>query len=338
MTWLNDWPIKRCLFLSLCTSFLMAILCALMLSGISIPVATQIVGFTFLSIIPGTLVLRILKVHNINLIEGMAYSIGLSLATIMFFGALLNSIMPLMNVARPFSLLPLSSSLIILVLILSLIAFFRDRNYQPAAQTGGNRIDIKIIPVLVLAILLLMFIFGVMVNNAFRANLFIQIGIIFICVIIVLAAFCKIITPEVYPLALYVISLCLLYQTTLMSPYLIGTDIYTEYAVYHQVASAGIWDPSLTSIVNPNVNSCLSIAMLAPTYSLLGNISGIWVFKAVYPLIFSFLPLVLYRIFRIQLGYKSAFLSVIFFMLLPTFSLEMISLCRQQIAELFLLY
>ncbi|MCX6010286.1 MAG: DUF2206 domain-containing protein, partial [Chloroflexi bacterium] len=84
------------------------------------------------------------------------------------------------------------------------------------------------------------------------------------------------------------------------------------------------------------VNSCLSITMLAPVYSLLLNIDGIWMFKTIYSLLFALVPLILFHIFSQQMSPKKAFLAAFFFLAVPTFSLEMISLCRQQIAELFL--
>jgi uncharacterized membrane protein len=117
-----------------------------------------------------------------------------------------------------------------------------------------------------------------------------------------------------------------------MSPYLIGSDIYTEYHYYQLVANSGFWEASIPS----TVNSCLSITMLAPVYSLLLNIDGIWMFKTIYPLLFALVPLILFHIFSQQMSAKKAFLAAFFFIAVPTFSLEMISLCRQQIAELFL--
>jgi uncharacterized membrane protein len=48
------------------------------------------------------------------------------------------------------------------------------------------------------------------------------------------------------------------------------------------------------------------------------------------------MPLAMYHIFSQQMSSKKAFLAVFFFVSVPTFSLEMISLPRQQIAELFL--
>ena len=75
--------------------------------------------------------------------------------------------------------------------------------------------------------------------------------------------------------------------------------------------------------------------MLSPIYSVILNTDGAWVFKIIYPFIFSLVPLALFHIYRQQISANKAFLAVFFFMAVPTYSLEMIALAKQQIAELF---
>ena len=52
--------------------------------GINIPFLRDVLGFIYLTFIPGVIILRILKLHEIGSIESFLYSVGLSLATIMF--------------------------------------------------------------------------------------------------------------------------------------------------------------------------------------------------------------------------------------------------------------
>ncbi len=82
----NDWEIKKCLSLSLAILLVGAGLLGLDALGFDIPVLRQIVGFVFLTFIPGILILRILRIHNINTVESLVYSVGLSLAFVMFSG------------------------------------------------------------------------------------------------------------------------------------------------------------------------------------------------------------------------------------------------------------
>src|SRR4030042_118475 len=100
-----DWQIKRCLGLSLAILIAMFVLVGLAGLGIDIPILRQIIGFVFLTFVPGILILRILKIHNVGIIESLVYSVGLSLAFIMFSGALLNFALSLMGISNPISLI-----------------------------------------------------------------------------------------------------------------------------------------------------------------------------------------------------------------------------------------
>jgi uncharacterized membrane protein len=331
MTSPNDWKTEKCLVVA--GSLLLAMLGLIGLAslGFDIPVLRQIVSFAFLTFVPGILILRIIRIHNTGFIENLAYSVGLSLAFIMFSVASINFILPLIGISRPISLLPVTITLAVLTLILMAIAYVRDRDFTLQAEPKPRE-KIYLPAVLFLILLLLLTVLGVALIDAYQNNILLLICLIAIAAIVGLAAFGKFIQPNMYPLAIFVIGLCLLYQTTLMSPYLIGTDIYTEYHYYQLVANSGFWDASIPS----PVNSCLSLTMLAPVYTILLNIDGVWMFKAVYPLLFALVPLVMFHIFSQQMSSKKAFLAAFFFMAVPTFSLEMIALCRQQIAELFL--
>ena len=82
-------------------------------------------------------------------------------------------------------------------------------------------------------------------------------------------------------------------------------------------------------------NGMLSVVALAPIYSLISSLDLVWVFKLVYPVIFALVPVGLYQIFRRQLNDKVAFLSCFFFMSFAPFYVQMTTLARQEVAELF---
>ncbi len=326
----NDWGLRKLLAACGIISVLQIGLVALEQNGVHIPTIQVVNGFVLLTLIPGVLVMRILRIHNINLIESIAYSVGLSLAFIMFSGATINFVLPFINITQPMSTYPMLITLIIGITALAGVAWFRDRNY-----IANDDVRYDIFPylnsALFLLLLLVLVIIGVNICDLTGYNIILIICLLNIAAIIIYAAFKRTIHPGLFPVAVFIVSLCLLYQTTLMSPYLAGTDIYVEYSYYQTVARNGLWD---YAVANP-VNSCLSITVLAKYYTSLLGISGIWVFKAVYPLLFSLVPLIIYRFFRLQTGANRAFFSTIFLMIVPTFSLEMISLCRQQVAEIF---
>jgi uncharacterized membrane protein len=330
MRFLNDVGINKFIGVVLGVQLAMLGLLGLACLGLDAPILRQVVGFIFLTFVPGVLILRILKIHNIGVIESLVYSVGLSLAFVMFGGMLINFTLPLIGVSRPISLIPVTLTLVIFTMVLTAIAYVRNRTFTVSKETVLGE-KLPLLSVLLLALLLLLVILGVAITDYYQNNVLLLILTLAIAGVIGLAAFGKLIEPRIYLLAIFIIGLCLLYQTTLMSPSLVGSDIHQEYYFHRLVVENGFWDASIPR----TINSCLSITILAPVYSLLLNIDGIWMFKAIYPLLFSLAPLTLFHIFSQQMSYKKALLATFFFVAVPTFSLEMISSCRQQVAELF---
>ncbi|HHV24575.1 MAG TPA: DUF2206 domain-containing protein [Methanosarcina sp.] len=99
----------------------------------------------------------------------------------------------------------------------------------------------------------------------------------------------------------------------------------------NKVIANCLWNASIFS----NTNAMLSIVLLAPIYSIMSNLDLNWVFKIIYPAIFSLMPLGLYLLFKRQTTEKIAFIAVFFFISFAGFYTEMLQLARQQIAEYF---
>lgn len=331
MTAFNNWPIRKCLIYSATILAGTLALTALATLGIDIPVLRQAVAFTFVALVPGVLILRILKIHNISFIEGVVYSVGLSLAFTMFVGALINIALPPLGIPQPISTIPVIISLSMGMLILMALAYWRDRDYTLHRDASAAR-GFSLPSLLFLVLMLALTVLAVCLINTFQSNSLLIICLLGISAIVGLIAFGKFIDSSLYPVAIFAISLALLYQTTLISPYPIGSDIYLEHHYYKIVMNSGRWDFTIPT----TVNSCMSLTLLAPIYSLMLHMDGVWIFKAIYPLLFALMPLTLFQIFRQQIGDRKAFLAVFFFVAVPTYFLEMIALCRQQIAELFL--
>jgi uncharacterized membrane protein len=144
----------------------------------------------------------------------------------------------------------------------------------------------------------------------------------------------KFIPKDLYPFAIFVIAISILYHNSLSSTYLDGYDIHFEYYFANLVKLTGIWD----SNISKNVNGMLSIVMLAPIYSEICNLELTWVFKIIYPFFFSLISLGVYHIYNRQINNETiSFLSVFYFISVITYFTEMLALARQQIAEFFLI-
>lgn len=296
--------------------------------GFPVAFLRQFVGLIYLTFIPGVLILRVLRLYNLNSVESVLYAIGLSIAIIMFMGFLLNTICPLVGVENPISLYPLVISIGGVVTFLMVLCLKDWRLNLPAFHHDPIVVSPSVALLLILPMLSIV---GTYFVNIYSNNVILWILIPLIALVPYLVLFNRI--PErLYPFAVFSVSISLLYHTTLISNYIWGWDINVEYYFANLVLLNSQWDPSIPS----NVNAMLSVVMLAPLYSILLNMDLTSVFKVIYPSIFSFLPLVLFLIYRKQTNMKIAFLSCFFFVSYQFFYFLAPTAGRQEIAELFL--
>ncbi len=326
---MNDWEIRRFFTAVLAIQFSVWSVIGLDAIGLHIPIVRQLITFIYLTFVPGIIILRILKVHKLGNIETLLYTVGLSLATLMFTGLFMNTVYPFFGIFGPISTTPLIITISAVVLALCILSYVRDKDFS-----DPNYIDIKEAlspPALFSCLIPFLAVFGTYLVNFYHINILLMILIAIIASVAGLIAFDKFIPESLYPLAVVTIAIALLYTQSLITMYLWGWDIHGEYYLQTLVIKNAYWDSSIPS----NLNVCLSIAMLSPLYSILLNVDGTWIFKIGYPLFFSLVPLALFQVYKKQTDSKTAFFAAFFFMSLFTFFSEMLQLARQQIAELF---
>ena len=329
---MNDWEIKKFLKIILAIQLAMWGVIGLDVMGIQIPILRQLIGFIYLTFIPGIIILRILKLHKLGNIETLLYTIGLSIATLMFTGFFMNLVYPLFGISRPISTTPLIITISVVVLVLCILSYVKDKDFSNPSYIDVG--EVLTTPVLFLCLLPFLAIFGTYLVNFHHNNILLMFLIVIIALIVLLIAFDKFIPSNLYPLAIFIIAISLLFHHSLISTYLTGWDIHAEYHFQKLVVINGFWDSS----IGRNVNAMLSVVMLPATYSQLSNMEGTWVFKIIYPLLFSFLPLGLYHVFQEQqINEKTAFFSVFYMVSSYVFYTQMISLARQEIAEIMIL-
>jgi len=300
---------------------------------LDIPIARQVVGFFYLTFIPGIILLRILKLDELDIAEKILFSVGLSIAFLMLTGLLINELCPLVGVSKPLSLMPLTIIITSIVLFLCFLSCLT--NKEPLNITiKSSKSFLSIVTFILLPSLSVA---GAILVNAFQNNFLLLLMIVAISVLIVLSIVSeKLVSPKFYPLLLIIIAIALLFHASLISKYLYGHDIQSEYFVFRLTEDNSRWDPVINaSRIFDRLNSMLSVTVLPAIYSSILNMEGAWILKVIYPLIFSFVPLGLYQLYQMQFGKKVAFVSTFFFMANSVFFTEMLGLARQMIAELF---
>ena len=309
------------------------ILCLLLISDIAVlldlPIIRQFIVFFLITVLPGFLILKLLKLPQINRLEILLLSIGLSIFILMFVGAYINMLSLSIGISNPLSLYPLLSTINISILILSSLCYkFNTLSFQ--ISCNKSRIQKIVAPFLFLLQIPLIGILGALVVQYYTNSIFSLLFIFYIVMTVFFVTYNKFIPSNLYPLSIFMISFALILNRTLTSPYLFGSDIHYEY-YFARLAANSFWDSSL----NSNVNAMLSVTILPNVYSTLLNMSLIYIYKIIYSFIFSFVPLGLYHIYNLQVGNRDAFLSVFFAMSFYSFFWDMPWLPRQQIAELY---
>ena len=323
---LNDWEPKK--FLRMILSIQLVMLGSMILDfmGMEIPILRQVVGFVYLTFVPGIIIVRLLKLHKLGVAETIILSTGLSVSFLMFSGFFLNTILSFLNIDSPLSSWNIVISITALVTIFAIISCKIDgfnRDKLPPLKISRSALYLMLLPVLSVV--------GTYFVNFQKNNILLLILIVLIALIPVLVALKKI-PSELYPLAIVVIAISLLFHRSLISIYLTGWDIHQEYYYHKLVVDNAYWDSRIPS----NVNAMLSIVILPAVYSYFLKMDGAWVLKIVYPVIFSLVPLGVYCVYQREIkSDKIAFYSVFFLMSFITFFTEMLSLARQEIAELF---
>lgn len=325
---MNDWGIKIffLIIILLQVSFWEVIL--LNILGIHIPLFEEIISIINIIFVPGILFLRTLKLHKLGSVKTFLFTIGSSVSLIMAVGFLLNIIF-LQFGKTPLTFQNIIGSMIILSIILSITAYIQDKNYSNPSFLEMH--DLKSLILYFSILLLLLTIIGTCYMNYYSSNILSLICILLIPIIVLAVIFDKV-SFKLYPLLIFIISISLLFHNSLISNYIWGWDIMKEYNLANMISSQSFWDYNMPV----TYNGMLSTTILGPFFKKIINLDMIWVYKIIFPLIFSFVPLGIYEITQKQTNPKIGFLSSFFFMSFYVFFIEMFQLPRQQIAELFI--
>jgi uncharacterized membrane protein len=291
-----------------------------------------IFSFIFLITVPGLLIMLMLKIREVDFWEYLVYTIGLSVAFLMFGGLFINWVLPLIGIDKPLSLMPLLISFDIFLLIFWIIAL--KRNNKISLEVEQPRLDFinktfLIIPV----IFTILSILGATSLNNHGPNYLtiIVLGGIAVYVFFVVI-FRNKLNKNIYPWSIVMLSLSLLLAASLRSWYVSGVDTNLEYYIFQLIKEKQYWNVQLFSHA---YNTCISVSILPTILSTFIKINNQYIFKLIIPMIFSLTPLAVYLFLKKFTHEILAFIAIFFFISQPTF-IEWASIpIRQEIAFLF---
>jgi uncharacterized membrane protein len=291
--------------------------------------ARQVLAFVFLCFVPGYLLLEAFRARNLPFWKTAVYSIGVSLAFLMLFGLLLNTLWALLGFAEPLSTVDLVFLINLFTFFLFPFAYFQQdkQENQPAPKPPQKPSGVTIF----LIALPFLTILGAELANFYSNTAVLMLLTAVVSIFGVLVFWRRLVPSQIFPFVLLSIAVFLLLGTSLASNYVVGVDVQFETYFARLTTLNAYWNPA----IQYPYNGMLSVTVLPTVFSQFMNIDATWLFKIGYPIIYAFVPVALFLAYKKQTNAVIAFLAVFFFMSMDTFYLQMLGLARQMIAEVF---
>ena len=283
---------------------------------LDMPFLRLISGFIFLIILPGLLIVWLLKLNRIGIVEKAALVAGLSVAFLLFFGLLLNNLLLAAGFKTPLSTASLMIAFDIVFILLLIVGCTVNKGWVFClANPHLSRYEkmFLIVPVT----------FPVLSVLGSHIMLTTDNNTVLVAVLLLIPAYVASVClynqkfPErLYPAVLYLISISLLLIYALRFPHIWGRDVHAEYCMFQVTLYNLHW----SIVEHALLDACLSISLLPTIFqSITGAGAQEHLFKGVYVVICSFTPLAIYAISRRYVGGLYAFLASFFFISQSTF-------------------
>jgi len=277
---------------------------------LDIPVLRQVSGFIFLTFFPGFLFLSIINLNRLGLTEKLVLSVGLSVAFSMLFGWALNGSLLAIGYTTPLSTTPLLTSFSVATIVMAATAYVRNRGItfsNFALKLTRREKLFLIIP----SVFPLLSILGMRIMNQSDNNMVLLLLLFLIPAYVAFISFYhRQVSERVYPITILCISISLVLMLCLRSNHILGSDVHEFYYFFQSTLEKGHW------VIAGNLpfDTCLSISILPTIYQNFININPEYLFKIMYPILFSVSPLVVFIIARRYIGSFYALLAAFFYM------------------------
>lgn len=287
--------------------------------------------FVFFITIPGVLLLLLTRTTFKSIAEYMISAIGLSISLLMMTGLLLNQTLLFVGLTQPLGRTYLLVALNILTMLIFVLAYVRT-NQQIFQLPIRSMNIVSIVCGVFVAIFPIIASIGAISLNNNGTNMYtlLTLSLIAMYVFMVIAAN-KHIDTRIYPVALFCITLSLLLMTSLRGWYTTGHDNQLESYMFQLTHEDLTWD--IAEYRDP-YNASLSITILPSMLSTITGVSGIYVFKVLFQVIFAWIAVAVYLFARNFAGAVTSFLAAFIFISFPSFISSMPMLNRQEIALL----
>jgi uncharacterized membrane protein len=294
----------------------------------------KVLLFISLSLLPGLVLLRSMRVSFRSLPICILYAVGLSTLVLILSGLFANTVLYAAGIARPLNVWGIYSvwnvatcGLIIASALINKSPLWLQKWRGIALTKAGWGLTV------LSSLLPIGAVFGAWrLNNGNDGAVALLTLCLAAALIVYVCVFRRRLPDSVIVWFIFILGLSVLLMTSMRGWDIVGHDLEREFRVFTLTNQHERWDIALN---RDPYNACLSITILPQMYSVMLGVSGLIVFKLVLQVAFAACVAVVYTLLRQYTPKLGAIAGSLFFICYPTFINDAAMLTRQGVAYLF---
>jgi uncharacterized membrane protein len=290
-------------------------------------VGSRLCALALVILLPGLTIVGATRIRLDSRVTQLALVVGAGAFALMLWAAASSAVLPRLGVPRPLETWPLTFA-VDGICLLALLAC--PAGTDPILLLfDGRRSRTTLAFVAVGCLLPLAGVAGTERLNGGRGSALTL--VVWIAVFLLLAALlCALsrLSDSQIQIALFSASVTLIYLFSYRSNQLFGFDIQQEFQRFSTTFAAGRWTPPTNG--DPYA-AMLSITALPTFLAKVSGISGLYIFKGVFPLFLAWIPPLTYRFARRWFSALPSAVSAIYLIMLAQFAAELSGISRQEV-------
>jgi uncharacterized membrane protein len=304
------------------------------MAGLHVGTVGPLAGLCFFLLAP-TLMLRSLLWSGLESVARTVVAFALVLLGLMVLGLLVNFVLPVLGDKRPLAPVPLVLFLDVVVIALAVRCQRRGRpqDLRRTSRPGRPRSRLVTLTVVGACLSVALAAMGAVRLNNNGGDAVGNISLALVCVLaaVLLWGGPRFTVGQV-AFVLFGMGAAILLLSAMRGWFITGPDSLDEYALFRTVETAARWSPRT---VDTPYNACLSITILPQVLVSITGVSGVWVWKTIFPLCFSVTPVYVFLIAKSVAGRRTAILAALVFLAFPAFVYSLTFAARQEIGFVF---